>query len=828
MHKHRKMFFPLLLVLIIFINISITGQAVEFETKENTTMMGSTYWNLSPKQQYSFFVVPQGLDTTAGISPENLLYLDQTTTDISGTLSFTYLPNSNEPAQTLLRGENNKNAEELTWILFADGTLALQGTGDIPAFDTAPWFNFEEKVTKLVFDDSIVRIEFSDFGKCSNLATILFEGNAPVLDAEVFRGLTATVYYPEDNDTWTEDVLANYGGALTWIESHQHSYGEWQQLTAPGCETEGLEESVCLCGDKLTRTVDALGHDLIPIVTPPSCTDKGYTTHNCSRCEYSYTDNETDSLGHSFTNYLSNKDATCTEDGTKTSKCDNCDVTDTITDPDSTLGHNYEFIVTLPTCTEKGYTTHTCSACGDGYVDSFVNALDHNWDSGVVTKSPTEKEEGIKTYTCQRCDTTKTESIPKLEHMHQYTSAVTAPTCTKKGYTSHTCTCGDSYVDGFVNALDHNWDSGVVTKSPTEKEEGIKTYTCQRCGETKTESISKLDHIHEYTAVVTAPTYTEKGYTTHTCSTCGHSYSDSYVDTLTLPTANIQLARMVLGNELAMQFAFKAAPIVEGVDYVVSITKTYADGRDDKVVVVPQRQWQSTSSGGQAYYYVSFNGIAAKEMGDTIQIQIKTKDGTAVGEVYTDSVRDYAIRQLRKTTDAKTRTLYVDMLNYGAAAQTYFGYDASNLVTSRLTATEKGYGTKSVNLENNLVKGPGYSASQLNLASSIQLRIRFGNIDSSMYALIKFTNHMGREVEVRVDGSQFLYSGTVVVIDAVVAADYNRDVTVTVYNAQGNAVANAVESVASYLARQSDKDNSPVIYDAVAKYCAAAYAYLHK
>ena len=57
---------------------------------------------------------------------------------------------------------------------------------------------------------------------------------------------------------------------------------------------------------------------------------------------------------------------------------------------------------------------------------------------------------------------------------------------------------------------------------------------------------------------------------------------------------------------------------------------------------------------------------------------------------------------------------------------------------------------------------------------------------------------------------------------------YNRDVTVTVYNSQGKEAAKAVESVASYLSRQTDKADAPVIYDVVAKYCASAYAYLHK
>ena len=150
--------------------------------------------------------------------------------------------------------------------------------------------------------------------------------------------------------------------------------------------------------------------------------------------------------------------------------------------------HSYTAVVTAPTCTEKGYTTHTCS-CGDSYVDTYVDALGHAWDNGKVTKEPTETETGVKTFTCTRCGETKTEVIPALSHEHSYKAVVTDPTCTAKGYTTHTCACGDSYVDTYVDALGHAWDNGTVTKPATATEAGIKTYTCTRCGETKTETI---------------------------------------------------------------------------------------------------------------------------------------------------------------------------------------------------------------------------------------------------------------------------------------------------------------------------------------------------
>ena len=39
--------------------------------------------------------------------------------------------------------------------------------------------------------------------------------------------------------------------------------------------------------------------------------------------------------------------------------------------------HEYTTSVTNPTCTEKGFTTHTCTLCGDSYTDNEVDALGH-------------------------------------------------------------------------------------------------------------------------------------------------------------------------------------------------------------------------------------------------------------------------------------------------------------------------------------------------------------------------------------------------------------------------------------------------------------------
>ena len=78
--------------------------------------------------------------------------------------------------------------------------------------------------------------------------------------------------------------------------------------------------------------------------------------------------------------------------------------------------HSYKSVVTAPTCTEKGYTTHTCSACGDNYKDTYVNATGHKEGEWKVTKPATTTSTGTKTLYCSVCGAViRTETIPKLD-----------------------------------------------------------------------------------------------------------------------------------------------------------------------------------------------------------------------------------------------------------------------------------------------------------------------------------------------------------------------------------------------------------------------------
>ena len=56
------------------------------------------------------------------------------------------------------------------------------------------------------------------FWFCVSLKEIVFEGDAPeLLEDSIFIAVKATAYYPEGNETWTEEIMSSFGGEISWI-----------------------------------------------------------------------------------------------------------------------------------------------------------------------------------------------------------------------------------------------------------------------------------------------------------------------------------------------------------------------------------------------------------------------------------------------------------------------------------------------------------------------------------------------------------------------------------------------------------------------------------
>lgn len=75
--------------------------------------------------------------------------------------------------------------------------------------------------------------------------------------------------------------------------------------------------------------------------------------------------------------------------------------------------------VTLSTCTERGYTSFTCTTCGKTYRTNYTDPLGHDYLETVV--QPTCTEKGKKINTCQRagCDSVVETEIPANGHQFE-------------------------------------------------------------------------------------------------------------------------------------------------------------------------------------------------------------------------------------------------------------------------------------------------------------------------------------------------------------------------------------------------------------------------
>ena len=72
-------------------------------------------------------------------------------------------------------------------------------------------------ISEITIPASVTTIGNGAFSNCSKLTEIWFEGDAPSIGEMCFGETTATAYYPAGNKTWTEEVMQNYDGTITWV-----------------------------------------------------------------------------------------------------------------------------------------------------------------------------------------------------------------------------------------------------------------------------------------------------------------------------------------------------------------------------------------------------------------------------------------------------------------------------------------------------------------------------------------------------------------------------------------------------------------------------------
>ena len=239
----------------------------------------------------------------------------------------------------------------------------------------------------------------------------------------------------------TIDICERCGNVKeTDLPQTEHEFAT--SVVAATCTSPGYTLRECaVCGERHIEDITpALAHNYVSRTTPATCEGGGKTIHLCEGCGSSFITDYTSPLGHSWDEGTLVTDATCTGEGVLEFRCVRCGATRlegdeaaghvpgdpaTCTQPqlctrcgaiiENALGHDYAEEVTEPTCTEMGYTTYTCTRCGDTYKGDYTEAAGHKPGDWIIDKEPTTDSEGSQHKECEVCgEKLEEETIEKI------------------------------------------------------------------------------------------------------------------------------------------------------------------------------------------------------------------------------------------------------------------------------------------------------------------------------------------------------------------------------------------------------------------------------
>ena len=152
-----------------------------------------------------------------------------------------------------------------------------------------------------------------------------------------------------------------------------HAYGEWTEWSAPSCTVIGQEYRVCsVCSDEEARDIDALGHKWDAAWTVDSevtCTIDGSKSHHCARCDAKTDITVITAPGHSYSAVIT--PPTCTQQGYTTYTCTVCGKVLASQEVIPPIDHNY--------------IDGICSNCG-GIDPTIPDDSDFVIEDGVLVK----------------------------------------------------------------------------------------------------------------------------------------------------------------------------------------------------------------------------------------------------------------------------------------------------------------------------------------------------------------------------------------------------------------------------------------------------------
>ncbi|MBE6984291.1 MAG: fibro-slime domain-containing protein [Ruminococcaceae bacterium] len=236
-----------------------------------------------------------------------------------------------------------------------------------------------------------------------------------------------------------------------------------------------------------------------------------------------------------------------------------------------------------------------------------------------------------------------------------------------------------------------------------------------------------------------------------TCSICSYCITEahSYTDGTCICGASEEVTateeldknltftmNISAGAEMSVSYTIMANAVNRYADFYLEITKNVANGEAITTIygngegreVMTEKLDPTT--GEALMYQVTYKGINAKEMGDNFSTTLYAvgEDGTIYyGSTVVKSIKSYLIDKIdAEASSAELRTMCVDMLKYGAAAQLRLSYNTDNLVTADLTEEQLSYATQEIPEAVNYAASAGEGASvntNITVTSRVQLNL---------------------------------------------------------------------------------------------------------
>ena len=287
--------------------------------------------------------------------------------------------------------DSNQTTTQVSQLTYALPTVrifayAYDNMGNIAAYTDANGrvdytYDGQGQLIKAVVGDTVYSYSYDVAGNITNFNGIELKYE----DENGWVDLLTKV----GNGTITYDAIGN---PLSYYNGTRWTFG-WangRQLVSASTGTDLEDVTVSYTyeadGMRTGKTVTTVRyqaghtHSYTSTVVAPTCTENGYTLHECT-CGDSYQDNVTTATGHSYTQTDNDTTIqyTCTVCGHSYTE----NVTDHV--------HSYTATVLVEaTCTETGSTLYEC-ACGYSYEESTA-ALGHSYTQPVTFWSK-----------CQRC-----------------------------------------------------------------------------------------------------------------------------------------------------------------------------------------------------------------------------------------------------------------------------------------------------------------------------------------------------------------------------------------------------------------------------------------